>query len=55
VKNLVDSGENQRRRVTGEDGDDPETKGVAVLGHELMQFEVIFNRTGMRDIYTQAL
>ena len=55
VRNPVGGGRNQRRRVTDKEDDDPETKGAEVLGHELVWFEVIFNRMGMRDIYTKGL
>ena len=34
-----------RRRRTGDDGDDPETKGAAAMGRGRVTFEEIFNRT----------
>jgi hypothetical protein len=44
------------RRRTGDDGDDPETKGAAAIGRGSMMFEVIFNRTvRWKYIYTCAV
>ena len=34
-----------RRGRTGDDGDDPETKGAAAMGLGQVTFEEIFNRT----------
>jgi hypothetical protein len=34
-----------RRGRTSDDGDDPETKGVAAMGRGRVAFEEIFNRT----------
>jgi hypothetical protein len=42
----VDGGGFLWRRCTGDDVDDPETKGVAGMGSGLKMFEEFFNRTG---------
>ena len=46
----VDGDGDLRRGRTGDDGDDPETKGAAAMGRGRVTFEEVFNRTG-RWIY----
>lgn len=43
-----------RRWRTGEDDDDPETKGVATMGCMSGEFEG-FSKRSVRDIYTHML
>ena len=44
-----------RRERTGDDGDDPKTKGAAAMGRGLVTFEEIFNRTVRWNIYPFAV